>query len=102
MRKGIHGKSSKNYRNPIGNGQKDSNRVPKYNGHKVTTERLSILETIYGTDMHFDAMELHYLMREKGYVISLATIYNNLSLYVEAGLINKHNLLGTMAQYERC
>lgn len=68
------------------------------NGHKVTSERLTILETIYGMDNHFDAVELHHQMRNQKHNISLATIYNNLSLYVEAG----HRFGKGMAQHERC
>ena len=35
------------------------------NGHKITSERMMILEEIYSLDDHFDVVELHYRLRLK-------------------------------------
>ena len=72
------------------------------NGHKRTTERMAILEEIYSFDEHFDVLELHHHLRRKNYKVSMATIYNNIKLYEEAGLILKHRFGKGMAQYEKC
>ncbi|MEM9364166.1 MAG: transcriptional repressor [Bacteroidota bacterium] len=71
-------------------------------GHKTTSERLAILEEIYNLDSHFDVVELHHQLRLKNYKVSMATIYNNIRLYEDAGLITSHRFGKGMAQYERC
>ncbi|MEM8929419.1 MAG: Fur family transcriptional regulator [Bacteroidota bacterium] len=72
------------------------------NGHKITTERLAILKAIYEMDNHFDLMEFHYYLCQKGQIISQATIYNNIKLFQKAGLIIRHNFDKGKAKYERC
>ncbi|MEN1783797.1 MAG: transcriptional repressor [Bacteroidota bacterium] len=72
------------------------------NGHKKTSERMAILEEIYCLDNHFDAGELHHCLRLKNYTVSMATVYNNMKLFEQAGLITKHRFENGMAQYERC
>ena len=42
-----------------------------------------------GKDMHFCAEDLKTLIVKKGLKMSLATIYNNLQLFVNAGLLRK-------------
>ena len=74
----------------------------KTNGHKVTSERLAILQGIYEIDDHFDLVELHYHLRKSGQMISQATVYNNIKLFEEAGLITKHQFGHGKAKYERC
>lgn len=71
------------------------------NGHKKTSERMAILEEIYRLDCHFDAGELHHCMRLKNYTVSMATVYNNMKLFEQAGLVTKHRFENGMAQYER-
>lgn len=72
------------------------------NGHKRTSERMAILEEIYSLDDHFDVVELHYHLRSKNFKVSQATIYNNMKLYEEAGLVTRHRFGNGMAQYEKC
>ena len=61
-----------------------------------------ILGEMYSMDDHFDVVELHHHLRFKNYKVSMATIYNNMKLYEEAGLVVKHRFGKGMAQYERC
>ena len=72
------------------------------NDHKKTSERIAILEGIYSLDDHFDLIELHYHLRKRGHHISQATIYNNIKLFEEAGMITKHRFGHGKAKYERC
>lgn len=74
----------------------------KEHDYRSTSERMAILEEIYAMDSHFDVDELHFGMRGNGYRISRATIYNNLDLYLDSGLIRKHRFGNGMALYERC
>lgn len=72
------------------------------NGHKRTEERMVILEEIYSLRDHFDVEELHLHLRLKNYKISMATIYNNMKLYLDAGLVNRHRFGKGMTQYKKC
>ncbi|MEM8509817.1 MAG: transcriptional repressor [Bacteroidota bacterium] len=71
-------------------------------GHKQTAVRMAILEEMYNLDNHFDVDQLHHYLRSKNYKVSMATIYNNIKLYENAGLITKHRFGNGMAQYEKC
>jgi Fur family ferric uptake transcriptional regulator len=60
-------------------------------GQRMTRERTIIVEEIFSTHEHFDADELiERLARSRGLRrVSRSTIYRNLSLLEEAGLIRK-------------
>lgn len=73
-------------------------------GYRRTQERYTILEEIYSrTDhFHFDAHELREILLAKDFHLSMATVYNTLELFAEAGLIKKHQFgNGASAHYER-
>ncbi len=55
-----------------------------------TPERYTILEEIYHLDHHFNVDDLYLLMIEKKYHVSKATIYNTIEIFLDAGLIRKH------------
>ena len=61
-------------------------------GSRKTPERYSVLDELYllSEDEHIDVEGLFLKMRNKGYTISRATIYNTLDLLVESGLAVKH------------
>ncbi|MEL6484902.1 MAG: Fur family transcriptional regulator [Bacteroidota bacterium] len=69
-------------------------------GLRKTPERIAMLKEIYAIESHFDVDELHFRLRNNGFRISRATIYNNLDLFLESGLIRKHQFGKGMAQYE--
>ena len=50
---------------------------------------------------HFDVDTLYELMRESGYRVSRATVYNTVDLLVECNLIVKHLFGSNMAHYAR-
>ncbi len=72
----------------------------KKNGYRKTFERFAILEHIGKTEGHFTAEQLFELM-QKDYRVSLASVYNNFELLLNAGLIVKHQFNSSSAQYER-
>lgn len=72
----------------------------KTKGLRNTPERYTILEEIYKYDKHFNVEELYLLMLERKYHISKATIYNSIDVFLDAGLIRKHQF-GEAATYEK-
>jgi Fur family ferric uptake transcriptional regulator len=59
-------------------------------GFRNTPERYTILEEIYSMDHHFNVDDLYLLMLQKKYHVSKATIYNTIEIFLDAGLIRKH------------
>jgi len=69
-------------------------------GHPVTSQRNLLLEIIHRAERHLDADELYRRARAKEPRISLATVYRNLKLFKELGLIAESNLSETHSHYE--
>lgn len=72
-------------------------------GSRKTPERFSVIDELYSLpeDEHMDVEGLFLGMRNKGYTISRATIYNTLDLLVESGLAVKHQFKDKVALYEQ-
>lgn len=68
---------------------------------RKTSERFTILEKIYSSSAHVEAVALHGAMLSDGYQVSIATVYNTLNLLVEAGLVRRIALGDGVARYER-
>lgn len=66
-----------------------------------TPERFAILERVFSTDAHFYIDALHEAMELEGYHVSLSTVYATIQLFVEAGLVRRHQFGNQPAQYER-
>jgi Fur family ferric uptake transcriptional regulator len=73
-------------------------------GSRNTPERYTILEEIYQLEHHFNVDDLYFIMIQKKYHVSKATIYNTIEIFLDAGLIRKHQFsekLSSSASYEK-
>lgn len=61
-------------------------------GLRLTAERRALFREIYRQHRHVDADQLLAAMRERGLEISRATVYRNLDLLVECGLVQRQRL----------
>lgn len=69
-------------------------------GMRVTPERLALLEEIYRQHGHIDAEEILAGLRDSGQKVSRATVYRNLELLVECGLVQRQRLGRNRFLYE--
>jgi Fur family transcriptional regulator, ferric uptake regulator len=60
--------------------------------HRVTGERLALLDEVFRQHGHIDAEQLLGALRQRGLKISRATVYRNLELLVASGLARKQRL----------
>lgn len=61
-------------------------------GRRVTPERMAVFDEIFRQHRHIDAEELWERLRKLGHQLSRATVYRNLDLLVEAGLVRRYRL----------
>lgn len=66
-----------------------------------TPERYAILEKVFSTDAHFYVDALHEALELEGYHVSLSTVYSTIQLFLDAGLVRRHQFGNQPAQYER-
>ncbi len=59
------------------------------NRGRLTKERLSLLQIVCDMQGHFHPYHVANLLKKQGYAVSLTTVYRNLSLLVQAGIISR-------------
>lgn len=69
-------------------------------GLRATPERRALLHSIFAQHRHIDADQILAAARADGQKISRATVYRNLELLVECGLVAKVVLPGGRTVYE--
>jgi len=69
-------------------------------GPRNTGQRQLIFEVIQQAEGHLDADEIYQQARQKRPNISLSTVYRNLQLFKELGLVEEHQFDGTCRCYE--
>lgn len=71
-------------------GKQDTEELLRKASLRPTRQRLALADLLFGGDnMHITAEELHSLSKQNGIHVSLATIYNNLHQFTEAGLLKE-------------
>jgi Fur family ferric uptake transcriptional regulator len=76
-----------------------STKDTKFAG-RTTQQRQSILEVIKQADRHLDADEIYEQSRKRSPNISLSTVYRNLQLFKEQGLVEERQFGGVRRSYE--
>ncbi len=72
------------------------------NNYRKTPERYTILDAVYSTTDHFTLEELgDKLVSEYNFLVSRATLYNTLKLFMELRLVIRHRVQST-TRYEAC
>ncbi len=61
---------------------------------RKTPERFALLDRIFHLPDLFSSTDLHQAMEQDGYRVSLASVYNSLKLFVEAGLLEQRLFQG--------
>jgi len=77
--------------------------MPEVKGLKVqrnTSQRRLLLDLLNQSEGHLDADELYRLAKEREPRISLSTVYRNLSLFKELGLVEEHRFSDEHHHYE--
>lgn len=67
----------------------DSIDILRQDAVRITDQRKAILSYLISTDTHPTAEKIYEVIRKEVAVTSLATIYNNLNLFVQKGLVKK-------------
>lgn len=67
---------------------------------RITNQRQVILEELRKVKTHPTANELYYMVRERLPRIGLGTVYRNLELLADAGVIQKINTAGSQKRFD--
>jgi len=68
---------------------------------RATQQRNLVLSIVERADRHLDADEIYARARKRSPNISLSTVYRNLQLFKEQGLVEEHQFDGVRRCYER-
>ena len=76
------------------------NEFVKRRGLRRTSQRDSLVSTIFAKDEHFTSEELYDKIRRSDANVSRATVYRTISLLVEAGMLREIDLGGEEKTYD--
>lgn len=79
---------------------RDPREIMRARGLRYSRPRAAILDFLAERDRHFRAEELHDALRQRGERLSLSTVYLNLAVLREAGLVRELHGLGGEALYD--
>jgi len=80
--------------------EEEALEVLRARGKRITAQRSLLLEVIRESHGHLDADEIYQRMRSKDPRISLSTVYRNLNLLKELGLVSELHLDQEHHHYE--
>ncbi|QZY55434.1 Fur family transcriptional regulator [Crassaminicella profunda] len=81
--------------------QKEIERNLRNQGYKLTNQRKALLQVLFHHKKHFlSAEEIYLKTREKYAKTNFSTIYRNLEILENLGIIHKTNIHATTAHYE--
>jgi len=80
--------------------ESNGNQTIQMQGHFLTAQRRLLLKLIRNAEGHLDAKELYERARAKDESIGPATVYRNLNLFKELGLIDERRLDKARCYYE--
>ena len=72
----------------------------KQKGVKLTDQRKLIAQTMSNSHDHPNVDELHSRVSKVDPKVSIATVYRTVKLFVETGILTKHDFKGGKARYE--
>ncbi len=81
-------------------GAAEAREVLRAQGLRYSRPRRVILEYLSEQDRHLSAEALHQALKERGEVLSLSTVYLNLGVLAEAGLVRGFSGPGGEALYD--
>jgi Fe2+ or Zn2+ uptake regulation protein len=64
----------------------------KAKGYKLTSQRRKIIETLHRSGHRASARDIYHLLRQSKSAISLDTVYRNLRLLAEIGIVHQISL----------
>lgn len=68
---------------------------------RQTPERYTILDKVFDIEDHFSIETLYSDLESDGFHVSKATLYNTIQLFVDCGIIRRHQFDGKTSQYEK-
>jgi len=75
-------------------------RLLRERGYRVTPQRWMVLEVLRTADRHLTAEEIHAALQQRSPGVDRSTVYRALRLFVQLGLVERHELGGGRRVYE--